>query len=287
MQVKTFNLARPDLPVTDATGQALKLADLQPDQRVYLKVTANDVTAIRLAPPTLYGVLVRVDAEQRVLALKLQMGERVLPVPTEAKVLDGLQPVQLKDLKAGTHVLVTFSPDRKSIMEVRTGKGALPVTHLHKGIGYLMDVDRDKRTIDLLTAAHEGDHFALRHLALLPDATFALLYQSRPFRELTLDEVVRAVKVTTWTEGDTKKVAHLDLDMPTLARRTVKAFDAGQRRLVLEDVEGEKVVTLSPGVKVQTAAGAGRVEDIRPGVGVSCGLSPDRRLVELVRVWEK
>jgi len=287
MRVKTFNLARPDLPVTDAAGQALKLTDLKPDQRVYLKIAADDVVAIRLAPPSLYGTLVRVDVEQRLVTLKMSMGERAVSIPAEAKIVNGQQPVQLNDLKTGFPVLIALSPDRKTVLEVRTGKGVMPIIRLQKVIGILIDVDRDKKTVDILVSAQDGDHNLLRHLTFTPDPSFELLYQSRPFREMTLDEVARGNKVTVWTEVDTKKVAQLDLEMPTLARRAVKTFDAGQGRLVLEDSEGEKIFQLSPQVRVQTATGAGRLADIRPGVGVSCGLGPDRRRVEVVRVWEK
>lgn len=287
VQVKTFNLARPDLPVTDAAGKPLKLTDLQADQRVQLTITNDDVVAIRLAPPTLYGTLTRVDAEGLAVRLKTRLGERSVPVPAETKILLDHQPAPLKDLRLGAPTLVAFTPDRKTVLELQAGKGVAADTRLHKAAAYLIDVDREKRTVDLFFRSHDGDHSVLRSLAFNRDPSFELLDGSRPFRELTLDEVARAQRVYVWTEGDTKKVAHLAVEMPTLGKRTVKAIDPAQGHLVLEGPEGDKVLRLSPHLKVRTSAGAGRREDIRHGTVVSCGLSPDRRSVEVVRLEGK
>ena len=287
VQVKTFNLARPDLPVTDAAGKPLKLTDLQADQRVQLTIAAADVVAIRLAPPTLYGTLTRVAVEGPAVLLKTRLGERAVPIPAETRIVLDHQPAQLKDLRLGAPTLVAFSPDRKAVLELRAGKDVAADTRLHKASAYLIDVDREKRTVNLFYRSLDGDHSVLRSLAFNRDPSFELLDNARPFRELTLDEVARGQRVYVWTEGDTKKVAHLAVEMPTLGKRTVKAFDEAQGRLVLEDPEGDKVLRLSPHLRVRTAAGAGRREDLRPGAAVSCGLSPDRRSVEVVRLEGK
>jgi hypothetical protein len=285
-RVRTFNLARPDLPVTDAAGQPLKLTDLHADQRVFLKTAPDeDIVAIRLAPPTLFGTIAKVNAAERTVVLRTHTGEKTVAVPAGAAIVAHGQAAKLADLKPGTLALVSFTPDRKTVRELRTGQNLVPLTRLVKSVGILIDVDRDRRTLDvLLNYSSGGDTSALRRMALDAGASFALLDRGRAFRELTFDELARGVKVTFFTEVDTKKVSHVDVEMPFLGRRTLKAFDAGRRRLVLEDADGERVLELSERAKVRTPAGPGRVEDLRPGLAVSCGLSPDRRRLELVQV---
>jgi hypothetical protein len=222
--------------------------------------------------------------EAAAVVLKTRLGERTVPVPAEAPIVLDDQPTPLKDLRPGAPTLVAFSPDRTAVLELRAGKGVAADTRLQKAAAYLVDVDPDRRTIDLFYRSHGGDHSVLRSLALSPYASFELLDKSRSFRPLSLAEVARGQRVYVWTEADTKKVAHLAVEMPTLGKRTVKAFDATQRRLVLEDAAGDKELRLSPRLKVRTADGAGRQDEIRPGLVVSCGLSPDRRSVEVVRL---
>jgi hypothetical protein len=286
-QVKTFNLARPDLPVSDGSGKALKLADVEPGQRVYLHLADDDVTAIRLAAPSLYGTVERVSVSERRVVLKSKIGERTIVLPESAKVIAGGEPARLEDVKAGQAALVVFSPDQRNVVELRTGRGVAPPAYLAKAVGVLIDVDRPRRTVQILNTSSKGDTHALRELPLAKEATFGLFHGSRPFRELTLDEVTRGVKVAYWTDTGTRKLVHLDVEMPTLGRRLVKRFDAETRQLVLDDPDGDKVLTLAPNVKVQTPAGTGKLDDIRPKANVSCGLSPDRKLVELVRVLAK
>ena len=74
--------------------------------------------------------------------------------------------------------------------------------------------------------------------------------------------------------------------MPTLGRRTVKSLDREARQITLEDPAGDRVLKLSPRVKIETPAGPARIEDIRPKA-VSCGLSPDRTTAEILVVLEQ
>ena len=53
---KTYNLIKPDLPVTGAGGQILKLRDLKIKQRIFLTVVLDmDVVAIRLQDARIKG----------------------------------------------------------------------------------------------------------------------------------------------------------------------------------------------------------------------------------------
>jgi len=283
-RVRTFNLLKPDLPVTDATDKVRKLTDLQPDDRVMLKVVDDDVVAIRLAPPLLYGTLTRVDPQERALVIRTRIGDKSVTVPAAAPVYDRNEPARFEDLKAGLVVYVALADDQKTVLEVRAGKTPLPVAKLTKGTGYLIDIDRDRPAVQILVHAHAGDISLLRDLPVAKDATFGLLHDGRPLRDVALDELSRGVKVYYWTDSATRKLAHLGVELPVLGRRVVKALDRERRQLTLEDPEGDKVLRVAPHVKVLTARGPGALAQVRPQAVVRCALSPDRRTAEVIHV---
>jgi hypothetical protein len=68
------------------------------------------------------------------------------------------------------------------------------------------------------------------------------------------------------------RIVHMDLDMPVLARRQVKSLDRERRTLTILDNDVERVLALSPRVKVLSPRGAGKLEDVVPGLIVDCGL---------------
>jgi hypothetical protein len=285
-RVRTFNLLKPDLPVTDAAGQALKLTDLQPDDRVALKMSDDDVIAIRRAPPTLFGSLTKVDLPGRSLLVATKIGDKSVVVPDTAKVYHQNLPAQLQDLKPGTPILVAFAQD-KTVLEVRSSKGQLPVTKLTKGVGVLIDFDRERHVVQILINALAGDHFLLRDFTLAKEPSFALFYHGRPFRELSGDELRRGVRVEFWTDIATRKVVHIAVEMPILGNRQVKTIDQAKRQLTLADHEEDRELTLAPQLRVLTKGGPGRLEQVQAESVVSCGLSPDRRAVEVIVVVGK
>ena len=288
-QVKTFNLSRPDLPVTDFAGKSMNLKELRPDQRVVLTTSGGeDVTAIRVAPPTLFGTLVHVDLAKRMLILKSNAEEKSITLAADAKISSSLGPASLESLKTGQSLLVAFSAEKQEAIEVKFGKIAQPPARFTKGSGTLIDIDAVKKTLDVLgTSSMSGDHAPLRHYKLTQDATCTLLYYGKAIGPLALEDAVRGVKVGYWKDPATKKIVHLQIDMPTLVRRKVKTFDASERRLVIEDLDTERTLMLTPTAELLTASGPGKLEDIRPGILVHCGLRPDRKTVEVLEVLPK
>lgn len=283
-RVRTFNLLKPDIPISDAEGKPLKLAELQADDRVYVKLVDDDVVAIRMAPPTLFGALTRVEG--RNIAINTKIGEKALVVPESAKVFDANQPVELATLKQGATVQVVLSPDQKTVTEIRSGKGMTPITKLYKGVGVLIDFDRDQHALRVFLTSHFGDHSHLRELVFAKEPTFGLLYQSKPYREIAFEDLAPGVRVQYWTDAATRKVAHLEVEMPILGKRVAKALDRERRQLVIEDVDGERTLTLASHLKVVAADGVG-LDQLEPQSVVGCGLSPDRKTVEVLRVWAK
>jgi hypothetical protein len=284
-RVRTFNLFKPDLPVTDASGNALRLTDLQPDDRVYLKMAEEDVVGIMRAPLTVSGTLSKVDG--RVILVATKIGPKSYSIPEAAKIFDQNQPVQLQDLKTGAPLHVVLSPDQKTVAELRSARWLVPVIKLTKTIGYLIDFDRERHTLQVLINSLNGDHSLLRDLTFAKEPTFGLLYNSKPFREIAWDDLSRGLKVHCWLDTATRKVAHLEIEMPILGKRVVKALERDQRRLILDDDDGDKALALAPNVKVLAETGPGRLEDIGPNAVVGCGLSPDRKTVEVLRLWVK
>jgi hypothetical protein len=286
-QVKTFSLARPDLPVLDGAGKPSKLTDITDEARVTLTLAEQDVTAIRLVPTALYGTLVSINEPAGTIVLKTKMGEKAAPLAADVKIVHQNLPATLADLKPGVVTLATFALDKKTIVEVRAGRGASPLVYLSKGDGYLIDLDHEEKTADILVPTHETDRSLLRHLEFSPEATFSLLHQGKPFRDITFAEVSRGIRIGFWTDAATKKLVHLEMEMPFLAKRTVKELDPQKRRLVLEDGEDDKVLDLTPHVKVQNSKGPGQLKDIQVGTKVSCLLSPDRKSVEMMQIFAK
>jgi hypothetical protein len=83
------------------------------------------------------------------------------------------------------------------------------------------------------------------------------------------------------------RIVHMDLDMPVLARRQVKSLDRERRTLTILDNDVERVLALSPRVKVLSPRGAGKLEDVVPGLIVDCGLHADRQQIEVLVVPSK
>lgn len=286
-RVKTFNLSRPDLPVTNAAGKAFKLADIVPEQRVFFDLAGEDVTAIRLAPPSFYGTVARVNVAERTLSVTSKLGERTFAVPESAKIEVSAGQIPLDGLKPGSLVLVSLADDTKTVLAVRSGKGVAPVAPMTKGVGVLVHVNEERRDFQLVTASSFGDHYLLRELTFAKEPTVALLYHSKPFRDGALAEVRHGVKATFWADATTKKVVHLEIELPILAKRTVKSFDPESGRLVLTDSDGEKRIVVGPQTKIMVGGRFGTAADIKTGIGVSCGLSTDRKTAEVVSVFAK
>lgn len=286
-RIRTYNLIRRDLPVTDAAGNLHKLTDLKPEDRVLLRLSGEDVTSIGLAPPQIYGILTKIDPMTRVLEVRSKMGERTLTVPAAAKLIGpGGSEFRLDELKTGTTILVEFGPDLKTVLDIRTGKGVAPAAKMTKGTGVLIDLDREQAKVRIFSTSSFGDHSLLRELGLTRDAGYTLLYQSKHFRDLGADELSKGLKVHYWIDSATRKVAHLQVEAPILGRRNVKAVDASRGEMTLEDGDGDRVLKITPHTKILTARGPAGLEAVHRKA-VTCALSPDRTTAEVVSVLPK
>lgn len=288
-RVRTFNLDKPDLPVTDSADKPRKLTDLQEDDRVFLKLRDDDVVAIRLAPPVLHGTMVNLNSKLRTFAVRTKIGDKAVVVPATAKVYDTNQPARFEDLKAGAPVVVVFAPDQHNVTEVRVGKTTLlPLVKLTKGTGFLLDVDPDRHVVQIVSNTSVGDTSFLREIPLSKDASVGLLYKAKPFREVPLKELARGVKVQFWIDTNTRKLAHVEVEMPILGKRVVKAIDRERKLLTLADADGGvRTLLISPKISVRTAKANAKIEDVLPSMVVTCALSADRRTVEVITIVEK
>ena len=281
-RVKTFNLVKPGLPIVDAEGKALKLQDLKAGRRVFLQMDRDDVVAIRLAPPTLFGTLGKINLADGTIVVNSKIGGKTLFVPPSAKVRNSTQIIALKDLKPGALVLVSFSEDQKNVLEVRTGKSVQPLARLVAETGYLIELDRNKPAMKIFVNTHLKDGSFLHHLTFDKEPSIGLMYLRRPHRDLTLAEVHPGVRLRFWIDYTSRALVHLEIEMPTLASRTIKAIDPATRQLILEDPDGDRVLTASPHIKVYASGRPALLTDLRPGMQILCGLAPDRRSVEVV-----
>jgi hypothetical protein len=283
-RIRTYNLARRDLPVTSGAGKPSRLADLKQEDRVVLNVLGEDVTAIALAPPQLFGPVIKIDPERRTLEIRSKLGERTVTVPTSAKILGPGAELRFEELKPGSLVLVEFAADQKTVLDVRTGKNLQPAAKLIKGTGYLIDIDRERGMTQVLINSAGGDHSLLREVPLARDASYSLLLRGKPFRDLGAEEVSRGQKVFYWIDVATRKLAHLQIEMPILGRRTVKAVDRERGQITIDGIEGERTVKLAPRTRIMAAQGAPASLDAIAQKSVTVGLSPDRTTAEIISI---
>ena len=286
-RVRTFNLLKPDIPVTDSLGKAKKLTDLEEDDRVFLKIANDEVLAIHMAPPTLYGNLTKVNLPERKLVIASKFGEKIVSIPAAAKFYYQSQDIPIEDLKTGVPILLAFAPDQKTVVEVRTGKSVNPVAKLTKSTGYLIDVDRDRPSVQVFNNFLTGDQGHLKDILIGKDASFGLLFKGKFFRDLPVEGLARGVRAHVWVEMTTRKVAHLEIEMPILGRRVVKAIDREQRKMTLEDPDGDLSFQLAGNLQIRKGTGSGNLEEIKPETAVSCALSPDRKKVEIITILGK
>lgn len=282
--IKMFSLSKPDLPVVNLAGQALQLRDLQAESLVTLKLNKEDDVESIIAPlPTLHGSLTDVDAKKRAIVVKVLAGPRTIALAPDTKIfLDGA-PAALQDLPAGIFTRVTFTQDQQAVVEVRSGKGVNHPQPMRR-MGVLIEMDAKKRLARFFASNPFGDVSMLRDVPLARDATFSLCYQQRPMRALQVEEITKGYQTLYWVEPVYTKLVHMDVEMPLLARRTVKALDLKKGSLTILENEVEKVLKLSPKVKVLGPAGPGKMADVVPDISVDCGLHPDRHHIELLVV---
>lgn len=286
-RVRTLNLAKPDIPVVDSAGKARKVKDLAEDDRVVLSLVNDEVQAVQIAPPAIYGTLKKVDGPSRTLTLTTKIGERVMQAPAAVRVYGFGMELTLDDLKPGMTALVSFAPDQKTVTEVRTGKTAVPYLRLSKSTGYVIEVDRDRSAALVFVNFHNGDSSFLREYPIMKDASFGLLWKGKHFRDVGIEALARGTRSDFWVDLNTMKIAHMGIEMPTLGKREVKKVDAAARQLTIEDPTGDVQLKLAPHVQILKAGKPATIDDIRPAIEVNCALSPDRKSVEAINILSR
>ncbi len=235
----------------------------------------------------MHGPLTDVDAKDGVLVLKLLSGPRTIAISPEAKIYANGELATLKDLTVGNFTRVTFTQDQKAVVEVRSGKGVGNYPQPMRKQGILIEMDRDKRLARVFATSAKGDTNMLREEPLAKDATFSLDYLGRPMFAVRMEEITKGLTTHYWLEPVYHRIVHMHLEMPLLVRREVKALDQENRNLTILENDVERVLALSPRVKVLSPRGAGKLDDIVPGAIVDCGLNPDRKQIEVLVVPSK
>ena len=82
-------------------------------------------------------------------------------VSPETKIYVNAEPAAFKDLTVGDLTNVTFTQDRKSVVEVRSGK-EFGYLQPMKRMGVLIEMDKDKRLARVFRSNLKGDISDLR-----------------------------------------------------------------------------------------------------------------------------
>jgi hypothetical protein len=286
---RELSLAAKDLPVTNPLGQIGKLADLREELRITAKVRNDDeIIAIRVDGPYLYGVIRSIDQGKKSVVLKDEIADKTIVVPADAKLIVHGKDGTLNQCKVGDPIQVLYSLDHEKILQVQLGKGALsrdPFRHLVRNYGILTEVEPVKRRVEVFVQS--TDVGLLRNYPLSSQAYLRLMYHTKPVSDVGFDQFARLVKVSYIVDRDSGKIVNMDADLPTMVRRKVLKFDLPARTITVEDETKEKTLILDPQAKIWTPRGDGKWADVTPKRIVSCGLTLDRNRVLLVYLWDK
>lgn len=284
---KEFSLAGRDLPVTDAIGQPLQLADLAARQRVALQLGSDsDVTAIRREDECQWGYVVEVRPEKRELVFKEGHLQRTLAVPDRAVLrIDG-QEGQFTDIKTGQGIKAVFAPDRRTLLQLQVGKGigSSPYYSLKHQDGVLLKVDHQRRTIQVIV---RGERYTVEEYEYQPEALLRLTHSSYQLRTTDIAALQPYCRIFFYYESDARKVVQVSAEVPVLVRRKAEAVDRSGRQLKINANGSAEQLRVATDAMIRTPAGLGRWEDVAKGDLVSCGLSLDGREIVFVYRWDK
>jgi hypothetical protein len=285
--VLALSLASKDIAVTNTLGEKLKLTDVREELRVTAKIRGEDeVAALRIDGPYLYGVIKRIDVDERVVLLKDVFGEKSIKVPEAAKVIISGEPGSLKDCKVGGGIQFLTTLDKKKILQVHAGKGIQgrdPLLRVTRFQGMLVEIDHARRQVQMVV--QNTDAGLIKTHDVSPDAYLRLLYHLKPIEEVGFDQFAKWVKVYYFVDRDTNRIVNIDAELPVMIRRKVIKLEG--QSLTVEDELKEKNLTLAANVKVLTPKGEGRLKDVAANRIVNCGLSLDRSRVLVVYLWDR
>lgn len=285
--ILALSLVSREIPVTNALGEKLKLTDVREELRVTAKIRGEDeVAALKIDGPYLYGVIKRLDPDDRTVVVKDVYGEKTIRIPEAAKVIISGEPGSLRDCKVGGGIQFLMTLDKKTILQVHAGKGIQgrdPLLRVTRFQGMLVEIDHAKRQAQMVV--QNADAGLVKTYDVSPDAYLRLLYHLKPIEEVGLDQFSKWVKVYYFVDRDTNRIVNMDAELPVMIRRKVMKLEGDA--LTVEDEHKEKKLTLAANIKVLTPKGEGKVADVAANRIVNCGLSLDRSRVLVVYLWDR
>ncbi|MSU76750.1 MAG: hypothetical protein EXS16_01515 [Gemmataceae bacterium] len=284
-----FNLGAKELPVFDAIGRPLKLADLRTELRIAAKVRGDDeIAAIHVDGPHRHGTVKKVDVPGRILIVKDPIAEKVISVPVEAKVVALGADYPFEKLKVGDLVQVTYSVDGKTVLKVQTGKGTHmrdPFLRITRYFGIITELDKSKSEASIMVQSIDAG--IIKTYPISPSAYLRMMYHTKPVKEISHEQLGKWVKAHYFVNRDTGSIVNIDAELPVLVRRKVVSIDREAKTLTVEDELKEKKLNLASDVRIWTPKGEGRLAEIAAGRIVNCALTLDRGQVQLLYLWDR
>ena len=287
--LREFNLASKDVPVTNALGQVLKVADLREELRVIVKLRDDEeIAAIRVDGPYHFGVIKSVNAANRTVSFKDVFGDRTVAIPVDVKIIIKGASGSLADCKVGEPIQMLLSLDKKTILQVQAGGATLsrdPYLRINRSAGIIVDLDRAKRKVQIMQQSL--DYGIMKSYDLSSDAYLRLMYKLDPLKEVEFDQVAKWTKVSYCVDRDTGKVVNIDAELPFMSRRKVVKLEPMARKITVTEDGIEAVLDLDDAVTVRTPRGEGKLADVIADSIVNCALSLDRSKVLLLYLWDR
>lgn len=154
-KLKTLNLLKKDIPVTDVNGQKLKLEDLRPKRRLVLKVTeADDVVGIVDETNLDWGVVIAVKPEIKEFTAIFGYGVplmRVIRVTPDIEIVHAGKPHDFSSIRPASALQVTLNRDRKSVRRIATGVSPNPYCRLIPVSAFFSGHDPARKTFEFIT----------------------------------------------------------------------------------------------------------------------------------------
>jgi Cu/Ag efflux protein CusF len=284
-----LSLAAKDLPVTDALGRPIKLGDLREELRVIAKLRGDvEAVSLKLDGPYLHGTIRTVDAKKRRITFKHAFGDNTIDVPKEAKVLLSGNASSLEQLQGGAAIQVLYAFDKKSVLQVQSGKGVQardPYQKVLRYYGVLAEVDHGKRTVQIFLQS--TDPGTVKTYRVSSDVYLRTMYHFKEVKEITFPQLAKWAKIDCFIDRDTDRVVHLSADLPMMIRRKVVKVDAEARKLTIEEDQKEETLDLADDLFVWTPKGDAKLANITANRIVNCAFTLDRSKVQLLYLWDR
>src|SRR5581483_3702584 len=250
---RSYSLSGKNLPVVDADGKPVKLEALKVGARLVLKIVDDqEVHAIRVDYPTLWGVIQKVDGQAATVVVKDEVREHAVRLGPKAKVFVDGKPATVGALKAAKPIRVIFATDGQTVLEVKAGTGVSgrdPGRRWIRHGGIIIDVDHARRTLKLVHQAAYHPMAIIEH-PVAPDAPIRLFHKLRLVRDGTFDQLTKPLKVEFVLDEETGVIESVEADVPIFLRRKVVKLDATRGKLIYEESKMDKTFDLDKNVRV-------------------------------------